>query len=278
MKGQTLSEFGKSRSRHIAIKNTLLTGLTLLLAAPAMAGGEIFEAVTSGDYETVSRMIDEGADLDARTDGWTPMITAAIGGRTKMVRLFLDHGVDVNQQGARRWTALIAASRYGKEEVAALVLERGADVNVRVKGSSYTALLSAITHDHREIALMILEKEIDPNVISSTSWTPLMAAAKKADVEIVRALLEKGAKPNLGPRRTSTLGEFTGSTALYEAAARGHFEIVKLLVEHGANIYLIPDNKSPYRVANKRGHKEVAEYIKSVHEAKYGNKKYGMLK
>ena len=49
-------------------------------------------------------------------------------------------------------------------------------------------------------------------------------------------------------------------------------------MEHGANIYLQPDYKSPYRAAKKRGHKEVAEYIKSVHEAKYGNKEYGRLK
>ena len=66
MKEQTLSEFGKSRWRLIAIKNTLLTGLILLLGAPAMAGGAIFKAVRSGDYESVSRMIDEGANLDAR--------------------------------------------------------------------------------------------------------------------------------------------------------------------------------------------------------------------
>ena len=106
-----------------------------------------------------------------------------------------------------------------------------------------------------------------------------MVAAKKADVEIVRALLEKGAKPNLGPRPNKQyLGVYEGSTALYEAAARGHFEIVKLLVEHGANIYLMPGNKSPYRAAKKRGYKEVVEYIKSVHEAKYGNKEYGRLK
>lgn len=54
------------------------------------------------------------------------------------------------------------------------------------------------------------------------------AAARKGDVEAVKALLAKGTDVNAKTRY--------GVTALYYAADRGHMELVKLLLEKGADV------------------------------------------
>lgn len=252
--------------------------ILLLLSGLLQAqGSEIFEAIDSGDADQVALLLKSDVDLQDRHKGWTPMTYAATKGYTKMVRLFLDHGVDVNETGRKRWTALIAASRYGYEKMARLLLERGADVNAKVKGSDYTALLTAIAHGHDTISLMILEKDVEVNTINNTGWTPVMAASRRGQTEVVRLLLEKGADPNKGTKSDGR-GGWEGRTALYESAARGYLDVVKLLVEHGGDLYRHPGGNSPYKAARKRKHEEVVAYIESVHEKTYGKKKYRLLK
>jgi len=57
--------------------------------------------------------------------------------------------------------------------------------------------------------------------------TPLMAAVRRADLQSVRALLEKGCSPN----KADILGE----TPLFEAASAGQLQTAALLLLHGAD-------------------------------------------
>ena len=45
------------------------------------------------------------------------------------MKLFLDHGADINMQSDGNWTALHNAADKGHLEIASLLLERGANVN-----------------------------------------------------------------------------------------------------------------------------------------------------
>ena len=72
------------------------------------------------------------------------------------------------------------------------------------------------------------------------STTPLVAAARGQHMEIVRALLDRGAKPNTGTCTGLPLSRLPqtngiGVTPLLIAAKRGSEAIVKLLLERGAN-------------------------------------------
>ncbi len=62
--------------------------------------------------------------------------------------------------------------------------------------------------------------------------TALMAASEKGYTEIVKLLLDYGAKVDLQ--------DVLGKTALYKASEKGHQEVVKLLLDKGANTNL-PD-------------------------------------
>jgi ankyrin repeat protein len=86
----------------------------------------------------------------------------------------------------------------------------------------------------------------------------LIAAAKRGDVEAVRALIAKGA--NVNTRTTY------GATALHFAADRGHLEVVKALVEAGADVNAKDDfyKITPATMAMMHKQREVADYLQRV--------------
>jgi ankyrin repeat protein len=59
---------------------------------------------------------------------------------------------------------------------------------------------------------------------------PLWLAARNGDIEVVKLLLNKGAKAN------ETNGSDSDPTALHIAARNGHHRVVELLLEHGADL------------------------------------------
>lgn len=92
-------------------------------------------------------------------------------------------------------------------------------------------------------------------------YTPLHYAAKHGQAVAIDILIEKGA--NMHAKDNS------GYTPIKLAAENGHFDAVKSLLEHGAKntgfwgwlewIFC----SSPEQIADKKGHIEIAEYIRS---------------
>jgi hypothetical protein len=74
----------------------------------------------------------------------------------------------------------------------------------------------------------------DPTLVNrmgdDRSGTPLVHAAGRGHLEVVRLLLERGADPNLPEEGNAPHGR-----ALYSAVYGRHFDVTRLLLEHGAN-------------------------------------------
>jgi ankyrin repeat protein len=92
----------------------------------------LHSAAYFGNLGIVQKLIEYGADIDARDEGgYTPLYLSSEGVNLKdpsVVRLLLDHGADVNPRTNHRSTPLHMASRWGAIEVARILLEYGADV------------------------------------------------------------------------------------------------------------------------------------------------------
>jgi ankyrin repeat protein len=87
--------------------------------------------------------------------------------------------------------------------------------------------------------LLALGANVD--TITSNGSTPLLLAAQENYTEIVRLLLEKGAKVDMATRvRVQEIGDIGiregGLTPLIKAAANGNIEIVRLLLAAGADV------------------------------------------
>ena len=73
-------------------------------------------------------LIKWGADVNkARSDGFTPVITASAGGHADIARALLAAGADVNAADNGGWTALMCASFCGRIEIVRDLLTAGAD-------------------------------------------------------------------------------------------------------------------------------------------------------
>ncbi len=97
------------------------------------AKGDIWSAAGGGDIEAIRRHLSAGTDLNAMDPamGNTPLLWAAIFGRTEAAGMLIEGDADVNAKGRDGSTALHAAAFYGHTETVKLLLENGADVNVR---------------------------------------------------------------------------------------------------------------------------------------------------
>jgi ankyrin repeat protein len=143
----------------------------------------------------IETLLDRGADPNSRTTetfpirnhvlpitsslswvdfiGQTPFITAALSGDLTVMRMLLDHGADPHIETLEGTSALMAAA--GVNWVVAQTFDEGTE-----------ALLEAVT--------LCWELGLDVNDTNSMGVTPLMGAANRGSDDIIRFLVEKGAR------------------------------------------------------------------------------------
>jgi uncharacterized protein len=105
--------------------------------------------------------------------GQTPFLTAALSGDVEVMRLLLEHGADPHIATVGGTTALMAAA--GVNWVFDQTYDEGAD-----------ALLEAVR--------LCYERGLDVNAVNSMGLTALHGAANRGSDDIIRFLIEKGAR------------------------------------------------------------------------------------
>jgi ankyrin repeat protein len=102
-----------------------------------------FDAVKSGDRETVAMSIKEGFNVNAKDkDGYTALLIAAERGDLEMAHLLVEKGADVNAKDKDGYTALMYVAYAGDLEIAKILIKNSADVNARDK-DGWTASMFA---------------------------------------------------------------------------------------------------------------------------------------
>lgn len=119
-------------------------------------------------------------------------------------------------------------------------------------------LSDAVVNNDYKTVEKLLKDGVDPNELKYDKSRPLLYAAWNKNIHIIRILLEYGANPNLS--------NDIGLTPLMYSASFGHMDAVKLLINSGANPDIVfPDQQwKAWMFAQKYGHKEVADYLKSI--------------
>lgn len=122
----------------------------------------------------------------------------------------------------------------------------------------YTSWLYIAAREGRlDVVLALLGKGADPNLARTGGETPLYIAAQDGRPDIVLALLKKGANPNGVFKNGAT------PTPLYIAAQNGHLDVVLALLEKGANPNLAytTETVTPLRIAAQQGHHKVVRAL-----------------
>ena len=214
----------------------------LLIARGADINSRIYPALNSAinqERRDLSELlIQRGADVNAK-DIWgnTSLYLAIRKDDTKFMNILIASGaeVDIKREGGE--TALMSAALRGKTEAVKLLLEASANINAK-NDRGQTALhvpLDIRNSNYRIYRLskdtiqLLLAKGADVNLKDKDGRTPLHLAAELADRDIVKLLLDKGAK-------VDEKDDESGFTPLHHAARLGNKNAAELLIARGADI------------------------------------------
>lgn len=216
------------------------------------AGGDggLLRAATQGDAAAVRRLLEEGADPNARdAEGRTPLMAAAKDGDLDIVSQLLDKGADPNIESGCAVPPLVEAALGGELEIVRLLLRRGADPTLR-GGGYLTPLEAAAVGGHLPVVEELLGSRPELEAGAVLGGAALRRAAKAGQEDAVRLLLREGAAVNARDRM--------GCTPLMMAALGGHAGVVGLLLERGADVAARNDpGQTAYMFASMRGQAEI---------------------
>ena len=211
-------------------------------------------AARDGCYDCVERLIANGADLNLPTpEGVTPLMIALDNDNNDVAKLLLDHGAN---PGLWDW--------YGRTALYIAVDRKdggssGGGIRVSID-ASHSAHASAM-----DIIKALLAANVDPNPelrmhrptrggytgrfsdpLMDLGATPLLRATQANDMEVVQALLDRGASPNINAMGVTPFlvaagvgGGQRGGPAATRGTARGGgdaFALLDLLLQHGADV------------------------------------------
>lgn len=210
--------------KTITEKGFYLIFIILILVGPSCKRDKV---VTTREKENFPEArVEENANTRAQNDMQDRMLgqvlrEAALNGDISSIRQLTDAGVDINLNDEEGRTPLMFAAFNGHHEIVALLLEKGAFVDMH-DSFNRTALLYAATGPFPETVELLLKHDADPNVVDNDEhFTPLMHAAAEGNIQVVRILLEHGARKDLT--------DIDGDNALSFAQENGHDKIVAIL-------------------------------------------------
>jgi hypothetical protein len=194
-------------------------------AQPDEALHALHDAVRRGDEDAVLSHIANGEDVNAVSDGWTPIRHAVEHDRQEVARRLIGLGADVNAQDPDGDTALGDAALFGNAAMARLLLEEGgADIAAKNK-LGFTPLYRATMRGHRDVAELLLQHQAAVEARDNEGRTPLFTASEQGQTETVRLLLEWGADVNAA--------DDGGRTPVAIATEAGHTETAEFLRQCG---------------------------------------------
>jgi len=184
---------------------------------------ELLGAASSGDTAAATRLLAQGADVDAKNNqGDTGLLLAAKSGKIDTARLLVEKGANIEAKNNQGETALIAACTSGHAEIAQLLVEKGAATDAPDDGGA-TPLMYAGLGGNTAIIDLLLAKGANINAQDNNRETPLMYAASAGSVDAVKLMLRKNANP--------AAKDHNGLTALGYAKQWNRPDVVQLL-EH----------------------------------------------
>ena len=253
------SERCQGLSRRFEIAKPQITAMEVSLT--------LFSAVEGNCIDLATKLLDQGASLDARDRlGARPLSRAAKSGHLQMVDLLLARGAPIDARNLAGATALYFAAEGSHISIVRRLIERGADLKL-VGRSGISPIAAAAYAGNDVIVEALLARGADEQAPDETGKPPIVYAAAGARLDIVKRLLARNIDINARYPNDLTLlmwasgpdekapeaqainvvsylldagahiddRDVRGRTALMIAAEGSHAEIADLLLARGAD-------------------------------------------
>jgi serine/threonine-protein phosphatase 6 regulatory ankyrin repeat subunit B len=218
-----------TENNNVALVQKLLAAGAQPNAAQASGMTPLMTAAHTGNVEVVKALISRGADVNATTKetGINAVMWAVADQRPEVAKVLIENRADVRRSSSKGFTPLLFAARNGDIEMAKVLIAAGADVNERASDGTMP-LPFAIQSGQEKFALFLLDQGANPDSemagvralhIASgpvdlwlEPWTRTRygaqvysagngggfgsALSNQARLNLVKALLAKGADPN----------------------------------------------------------------------------------
>lgn len=187
----------------------------------------LFVATNNVQLDLSERLIKNGADVnEARSDKHkiTPLLNAASDGYTKIVKLLLDNGADIDQVDSGGATSLFTAAQFGHLDTVKYLLEHGADDSLQASQSEekFIKIAKKKSKETEERMLQFLDKHRESAI--DTERSSLTSFLKNSLFNL----------SNLKIRKVYTWNNYYKMTPMQMAEIMGHQEIADLLRKHTA--------------------------------------------
>jgi ankyrin repeat protein len=244
-------DFAVSKEYPDIVRILIEAGADLSWQAPFFPS--VYAAIEKGNLEILKILLEADAEIVFKSK--LSLLDEAVkhGNNPSLVKLLLDAGCDANAADRSGNTALVNACLHGRDFVVPLLLNAGADPNKpRKDGVSPIFAAFCIPRMTQTLARLGLGRD-DATVKSQI----LMTVAQTQMLAIVKALVERGAKINVG--------QFGGALPLTLAAEHNYLEIVQLLIVHGVDVNAVED---PLKVAVPEALKPIETCLAKRHDRK----------
>ena len=196
----------------------------------------------AGHVATIQQLLDAGMDVNTADGGATALMVAVAYQKPDVVRYLINHGADVNIN-TYHGTALSVAARNGNVDIARILLQNGANPNAVVM-DGYTPLLIAALYNRSEVIKALVEFGAKIEYTHPmTSYTALTAAAYYGQKDTAITLIKLGANVNYVDANGYVDTE--GLSVLDWSQIGSHDDITKALIANGAKVEMKKDNTVP---------------------------------
>ena len=205
-------------------------------------------ASRNGCYDCVVALIGAGADVNVPTpEGVTPLMVALDNDHNDVANLLLDRGA--NPHVADWWGRTALFIVIDKKEAGGGRGGRGGGIG----GRGAAAVPRAVSH--MDIINRLLAADVDVNAELNmrrpsrggnsgrfadnqlgTGCTPLYRATEAGDTEVIRALLDKGANPNINDMGFTPFLVAAGVTPGGGGGGAPNTALLDLMIQHGADV------------------------------------------